>query len=432
MKTVFCKIAGILAVTVLLGMGCSRERHNADSENSPSETIGTEHLSAVSVVLKGKADLASPVSSDLQVGFQYSKSAGILPSNSTTVEATEADAQYNYTAPITGLEPATTYYFRSLIRQDGLDTYGETKCFTTKEVASMLEILEATCVEDTCATLNARLDLIDVLFEDIAYGFLWGTDESTLDHDCICPETTTDTIQAVLTGLSCQTQYWYRAYVTLDGQTLDGEVRTFTTKPYTAVAGEAIDLGLSVKWSSMNLGATSPEGYGDYFAWGENILKDLYSWETYQWCDGSYEKLTKYNYDTNYGTVDDKSELKDYDYEDDVARQALGGQWRIPTYAEWTELVNGCTWTWTTQNGVNGRLVTSNANGNSILLPAADCLEEHGLANVGCFGCYWSSSINTNNLFGPDNARCVWTSPDYVKLTNTFRYYGMSIRPVSE
>ena len=198
------------------------------------------------------------------------------------------------------------------------------------------------------------------------------------------------------------------------------------------MAGEAIDLGLSVKWSSMNLGATSPEGYGDYFAWGENLLKDLYIWETYQWCDGSYEKLTKYNYDTNYGTVDDKTELKDYDYEDDVARQALGGQWRIPTYAEWTELVNGCTWIWTTQNGVNGRLVTSNANGNSIFLPAAGCWYTDYLGSVGFLGCYWSSSITKESIAGSCSAGCVWTTSDYVDLANTLRYYGMSIRPVSE
>ena len=84
-----------------------------ESNLAPAVTVGTDHISAVSVMLKGKANLGSTMSSDLKVGFQYSKSEGILPANSTTVDATEADANYNYSTVISGLEPGTTYYFRS-------------------------------------------------------------------------------------------------------------------------------------------------------------------------------------------------------------------------------------------------------------------------------------------------------------------------------
>lgn len=429
MKTIFRRIVGLLAIATLLGTACTREKHNDASEESPSVTIGTEHLSAVSVVLKGKASLGNSAASDLQVGFQYSRSAGILPSNSTTVEATDADAEYNYTASLTGLEPATTYFFRSLIRQNGQDTYGETMSFTTKEVASMLEPLEPTSVEGRSATLNARLDLTDVLFEDIAYGFLWGTDESALDHDYVCPETKGDTIQAALTGLSYGMQYWYRAYVTLDGQTLDDEVKTFTAKPFTAVPGEAVDLGLSVKWSSTNLGAMSPEDYGEHFAWGEVIPKNFYGFNFYQWSDDTYTIMTKYNTSDTYGPVDGKAELKDYDYEDDAARQALGGQWRIPTHAECDELLNGCTWIWTTQNGVNGRLVTSNVNGNSIFLPAAGFWIDDDFRYAGALGIYWSSYVRT------DKPGYAWTfsfDPDDVGLYTDLRYHGYTVRPVTE
>ena len=94
---------------------------------APAVTVGTDHISAVSVMLKGKANLGSTMSSDLKVGFQYSKSEGILPANSTTVDATEADANYNYSTVISGLDPGTTYYFRSFVRQNGLDTYGGNK-----------------------------------------------------------------------------------------------------------------------------------------------------------------------------------------------------------------------------------------------------------------------------------------------------------------
>ena len=163
---------------------------------APSVTVGADHISAISALLQGKANLGNSASSDLKVGFQYSKSAGILPSNSTTIEATDADANYNYTASITALEPATKYYFRSFIRQNGQDTYGETKEFTTNDVASLLETKEASGVEATKATLNAKLDMTDVLYKSLAYGFLWGTTESALNTDFKCTEIKDNAIAA--------------------------------------------------------------------------------------------------------------------------------------------------------------------------------------------------------------------------------------------
>ena len=129
-----------------------------------------------------------------------------------------------------------------------------------------------------------------------------------------------------------------------------------------------VDLGLSVKWATCNVGANSPEEYGDYFAWGETKPKDSYKWSTYKWCNGSKDKLTKYCKESYYGRVDNKTVL---DLVDDAAHVNLGGAWRMPTKEEIRELKDNCTWTWTTQNGVNGYLVTSKKNDNSIFLPAA-------------------------------------------------------------
>ena len=176
----------------------------------------------------------------------------------------------------------------------------------------------------------------------------------------------------------------------------------------------------------MNLGATSPTGYGDYFAWGEIVPKDNYSWATYEF-NGSSFFLTKYNNSSSYGTVDNKT-FKDYDYEDDAARQALGGSWRMPTNAEWAELRNtsNCTWTWTTQNGINGRLVTSKKNGASIFLPAAGY---SNLYNVGSYGYYWSSSLST---VYPIDAYLVYFDSLNVSRYDNGRCFGFSVRPVSE
>lgn len=138
------KILSTLSVLALL-VACGKE--GGGDSSSLSVTVGPEHISAVSATLRGKANLPNTVPTDLVIGFQYSRSAGILPSNSTTVTEVEADAKYNYTAVISGLEPSTKYYFRSFVRQGGEDTYGDIKEFTTKDVSSLLETLDATEVE---------------------------------------------------------------------------------------------------------------------------------------------------------------------------------------------------------------------------------------------------------------------------------------------
>ena len=92
---------------------------------------------------------------------------------------------------------------------------------------------------------------------------------------------------------------------------------------------EFVDLGLSVMWATTNIGANAPEEYGDYFAWGEVSPKETYGWKTYKYCEGSYKTLTKYNYDSSKGAVDNKTVL---DYSDDAARVNWGGNWRMPTY----------------------------------------------------------------------------------------------------
>ena len=193
------------------------------------------------------------------------------------------------------------------------------------------------------------------------------------------------------------------------------------------VPAGAVDLGLSVYWATCNLGAAKPEDYGDYYAWGETEPKEDYSWSTYKWCNGSSSTLTKYNTRSSYGTVDNKTVLEP---EDDVAHVKLGGKWRMPTDAEWTELRTKCTWTWVTNyngSGINGRLVKA-TNGNSIFLPAAGYIDTD-LYDAGSYGDYWSSSLNTGSQEG---AWSIYFSSDYVNRVGRYRYRGQPVRPVSE
>ena len=745
--------------------------------NAPSVTVGAEHVSAVSVELQGKAQVDNKGTS-LVLGFQYYKVNSSDSPSVTTLISANADEDNNYTVVITGLEPSTTYCYWSFVRQNSQDTYGETKEFTTKDVASLLETKEASGIEAVKATLNAKLDLTDVKYKDLAYGFLWGTSESSLNTDIKCTEIKDKTITTPLTDLSHKTQYWYKAYVKLDDQTFYGEVKTFTTdvvpvesvsldkteytfntigntlilkatvlpadatdksvswtsdkeavatveadgkltakgngtanitiktkdqgktatcvitvaqwvtgisldktsitlnegqeqiliptvnpsnaadkllnwtssntsvatvnaegkvtavskgtatikaetkdgsgqyascsvtvkrivssiqlnktslvlfrgtsnvsetltatispsdasntsvtwtssdtsvasvSPSGVVTGKAkgkatitvtanddsgaqatcevevkqyvtsinlnktslsleigdevtlsatilpdnandktytwsssdnaiasvdnsgkvtakakgkstikvtandgngvnatcsivvspkcpegaVDMGTTTAegyklyWATSNLSASglcaNPEDYGDYYAWGETEPKKNYSWSTYKWCNGSSSTLTKYNTNSSYGTVDNKTVLEP---EDDVAHVKLGGKWRMPTDAEWTELRTECTWTWVTNyngSGINGRLVKA-TNGNSIFLPAAGCRDNSSLdLAAGSLGRYWSSSLNTDD---PIHAWSVsFTSVAVARGYHYRYYYGLSVRPVSE
>ena len=191
-----------------------------------------------------------------------------------------------------------------------------------------------------------------------------------------------------------------------------------------------VDLGLpsGLKWATCNVGATTPEEYGDYFAWGETKPKTTYDWSTYKYCNGSYDTMTKYCTSSSYGTVDNKTTLE---LTDDAARVNWGGKWRMPTKAEQDELrsTSNCTWTWTTQNGVKGYKVTSKKNGNSIFLPAAGCRSDDYLDFAGGDGYYWSSSLDTSDSSGACN---VGFYSSLVYWYYGSRYYGRPVRAVCE
>ena len=192
-----------------------------------------------------------------------------------------------------------------------------------------------------------------------------------------------------------------------------------------ATSSRAIDLGLSVKWASCNVGATAPEEYGGYYAWGETEKKNDYSLSTYKYCNGSYTSMTKYCTNNSYGTVDNKTILEP---EDDVAHVQWGGSWRMPTLDEIEELRNNCTWNWTTLNGVNGYRITG-PNGNSIFLPAAGSRDGTEVNNQGSNGYYWSSSLSSYCSYSACRLSFHGSLYDWY---NNFRYYGQSVRPVCE
>lgn len=238
-----------------------------------------------------------------------------------------------------------------------------------------------------------------------------------------------------LRGLQPNTTYYVRAYAVNESGIAYGEEFRFTTEKYVSVSEPTgtvngygyVDLGLSVKWATCNVGASKPEEYGNYFAWGETTTKSTYDWSTYKYCDGNYNSLNKYNTNSSIGPTDNDTILN---MDDDAARVNWGDNWRMPTDAEFTELREQCIWTWTTHNGVNGYKVTSKKSGytnSAIFLPAAG--DRYGSSYYeGYSGSYWSSSLNTRY------PRFAWGvhfgSGSVDREDYDDRSFGQSVRPV--
>ena len=187
---------------------------------------------------------------------------------------------------------------------------------------------------------------------------------------------------------------------------------------------EFVDLGLSVKWATCNVGAEKPEEYGEHFAWGETKPKSSYDWSTLKYCnDSTGDSFSKYNRNKA-GTRDNRTVLEP---EDDAAHANWGGDWRMPTEAEFQELIDKCTWEWTEMNGKKGYKVTSKVNGNSIFLPAAGWRDDTSLYCAGSDGDYWSSSLYESYT---RYARSLDFDSDYRSADDHVRRSGRSVRPV--
>ena len=235
-------------------------------------------------------------------------------------------------------------------------------------------------------------------------------DETTVDFLISSESSTTLTIGFTVNS----TSYSFELSTNDDeewtaGYQYEYDITLTTDEDYGKIEYEAIDLGLSsgLKWATMNVGAESPEDYGNYYAWGEIETKDTYSSST----------------SVTYGVdMDDISGNAEYD----AATANWGNSWRMPTSTEMKELVNDCTWTWSTMNGVNGFYVTG-SNDNYIFLPAAGYLNGSSLSLGGSHCYYWSSTPN-----GTSYAYFLYSSSSYQTVSYLYRNHGRSVRPVTD
>ena len=305
-------------------------------------------------------------------------------------------------------------------------------------------------ITQTTATIDGVLQIDITDYNTVNFGVMYATSRDDISNytapmQYVGMLNGTD-FSVDLTGLTEDTKYYYCAFLLLNNTQYElGEIKEFTTlesektpdKPDTPIVPEEpkpsgsheyVDLGLpsGTLWATCNVGASTPEDYGDYFAWGETEPKSPdYTINNYKWSlNGDHQNMTKYCTDANLGELDNKIVLE---LEDDAAHVNWGGDWRMPTKEQIQELLEECTYEGTTQKGVCGILITSKTNGNSIFMPAGGYRSLFSnYINQHCV--YWSSSLNTNDSRRAYN---LVSSLDETSLyVNYNRYYGLLIRPV--
>lgn len=270
----------------------------------------------------------------------------------------------------------------------------------------------------------------DVLLTEI--GVCWDTESNpTVESAHLSSTLWGEPFECILTRLEPNTQYFVRAYALRGVSYYYGDEKSFTTYGNggggSIYEGNSIDLGLpsGTLWADCNIGATTPEEYGWYFAWGETQTKGYYDWSSYKY-GSDVKMLTKYCTVSEYGLNGFVDNLVTLMPGDDAAVANCGENWRTPTGNEWAELFANTASIWTTLNGVSGRLFTA-SNGNSIFLPAAGRRYDDGIVEAGNYGTYWSSSLYSDSPF------CAWDLNFYsnrMYLDGGGRYLGFTIRPV--
>ena len=354
-------------------------------------------------------------------GVCYSTSAN--PTTSDNVEKSGSGVG-NYTVDLYGLSDGTTYYVRAYaINEKGI-SYGEEKSFTTLQYGKPTVLTSSVSdVSYVSATVNCEVTA-DGGATITERGVCYSTSSNpTTDDLTKTSYGRTGTYNVKLSGLASGETYYVRAYAINSEGTSYGKVLSFKTKVLTY---EAVDMGLSVKWATFNVGATAPEEYGNYFAWGETAPKEEYTWANYKHCLGSAHSLSKYNSSSTFGRVDNKEFLEP---EDDAATVNWGGSWRMPTIDEMKELSENCGWAITTVNGISGYKVTSYETGNSIFIPGAGYKSGSELiSGTVPYAYLWvNKSYNATAAAFTATGLCLGCK-SYNSVSE--KHFGLSVRPV--
>lgn len=373
------------------------------------ETGTINRLNLSSVICSSTITASENAVSVTERGICYSTSPEPTIENNVVKDETSSES---FTCKLTGLIDGTTYYVRAYAKHEYGVIYGEEISF------------------DFSAPKSIKLYFVNKPIWDPVYAYIWN---SELDEDFISWPGEKATLETSLSYKgynvwSYDILEYDVDYIIFNGGSMfeqTDDLAIDISKPYyyngkwyasledigqggsDANGYQYVDLGLSVKWATMNIGATSPEDYGNYYAWGETSPKSRYN-------------SSNYYYSSNLATLP---------LNKDAANVNWGGDWRMPTKEEQDELLNECTWTLTTQNGVKGCKVTSKKNGNSIFLPAGGYKSNTSPTYAGLDGYYWSNYSDAPQIF----SYYLFFSLSNNAIADTrvgFCYVGNSIRPV--
>ena len=319
----------------------------------------------------------------------------------------------NFNKNIAGLSQGTTYYYKAYATNSVGTAYGELMSFKTLALPT-ISTGTITNITETSAKCGGYISS-DGGATITVRGVCWSTSHNpTINDRKTIDGTGTGNFISNITGLTVEITYYVRAYATNSVGTAYGDEKQFTTERTTGVLnGFAwVDLGFpsGLKWATCNLMSNNPQGYGRYYSWGETSPK-------------SYYMENNYTYNEMFECLPASA---------DVATVRMGSGWRMPTRNDFIELIDNCTYSWTTLNGVYGGLFTG-PNGNSIFLPAGGSYGNYdeysnGLNGLGVFGCYWSSTILDYHYA----YKLSFSSTGCDSYDSSARYRGLSVRAVCQ
>ena len=372
------------------------------SFTTPSFSASTKTLDASEVEFTSARLNASMELSGTAADVNVSGCYFMLAEKSSMVGAKRIDAAagMEFSASVNNLKPDSEYYFRAVATIHGKEFRGDILSFKT----SVPEVFTAdpVKVESFSVTLSGNFSFADggscgVIMD--ACGDPGNLIPSGFREWCRSGEKGDDSFEITISGLMPCTEYFFAAVNCVGGKEYFGEVKSFTTGAWP----EYVDMGDGLEWYSWNLGASSPEENGDYYAWGEVKVKSSYDWAGYKWNTVNWgDSFTKYCFDSTYGNNGFSDSKIVLEKADDAASAGLGAGWRIPTREEWENLIGTDGW-WEYNNvvnykGVAGIYIVSRETGQGIFLPKAGYRNGPALLQEGRSFSYWSSSLSTASV----------------------------------
>jgi len=430
----FISIISVLAACTKNGMDETKE--------AQAFTDGSAEITYSSVVLKGHAKIKEELQFKYSVGMEYSKDISFPAEGTKQVYSSKTYDDYSFDVKIEGLESGVTYYFRAYAKKT-MPTevvYGDLKSFTTLTDEQSIKA-SVSSVTITTALLQAEISCARDVPSTV--GFFIGAEESSLKIVNAVPldPLITEIPSFRIENLFPDRKYYFKVEVQQRERVYSSPITTFTTQDLSSL-GEVVDLGLSVKWRSWNIGASSPEGIGNYYAWGETSPKQTYSWDNYKFG----EDLTKYNYE---------DKLFELEKEDDVASSTLGNGWKMPSFNEICELFSNVKNQLGVYKGTTGVLYSK--DDKAIFIPIAGYMDGNELKTDGdaiyyvdskevhdVIGYYWTRSLVRYNTFNSHMADAFnfsyFPNPEYLinggecsyGEGDKNRYLGFLVRPVCQ